>query len=76
MITHDYRGARNINRRFCLGLPGDIETVKKEMNMSARLWKRMAIAATVMMVVSGAAHAEDECSNATLKGLYGFSLRG
>jgi len=44
--------------------------------MSARLWKRMAIAATVMMVVSGAAHAEDECSNATLKGLYGFSLRG
>ena len=44
--------------------------------MSARLWKRMAIAATVMMVVSGAAHAEDECSNATIKGLYGFSLRG
>jgi hypothetical protein len=36
----------------------------------------MWVITSALLTVSGTARAEDECSNATLKGLYGFSLRG
>ncbi len=44
--------------------------------MTRKFWKGTVLVSAALLTVSGTARAEDECSNATLKGLYGFSLRG
>jgi len=44
--------------------------------MTRKFWKGAVLVSAALLTVSGTARAEDECSNATLKGLYGFSLRG
>lgn len=44
--------------------------------MTRKFWKRAVLLSAALLSVGGTARAEDECSNATLKGLYGFSLRG
>jgi hypothetical protein len=44
--------------------------------MPRKFWKEAVLVSAALMTVGGTARAEDECSNATLKGLYGFSLRG
>src|ERR1700761_4394823 len=46
------------------------------MKMTHQFWKGAVLASAALLTSSGTARAEDECSNATLKGLYGFSLRG
>jgi hypothetical protein len=44
--------------------------------MTRKFWKGAVLLSAALVTISGTARAEQECSNATLKGLYGFSLRG
>ena len=44
--------------------------------MTHRRWRSAGLVCAVLLSLNGMARAEDRCSNATLKGQYGFSLRG
>jgi hypothetical protein len=54
------------------------QTGKKEMNMKTWIFKRMLATVVALLVLSGAAWAQDKevCSLATLHGDYGFTITG
>jgi hypothetical protein len=50
--------------------------LNKEMNMTCKRFTNVSSAAVVLLALSGTAHAGGECSAATLRGSYSFSVHG